>query len=48
MNQQNTTFYCYVAFAIIGVVHSAFVIFFAIMEDVKISQGETYDENKLE
>ena len=47
IQQRRTTFICYTAFSVIGVFHSAFVIFFAISEDVVISDGETYDPNRL-
>ena len=39
--------YCHIAYAIIGIAHSAFVIFFAICENVVVSDGETYDPDKL-
>ena len=47
MQQHKTTLYCYIAFAVIGIVHSTFVIIFALMEDVKISEGAVYEERLL-
>ena len=39
--------YCHIAYAIIGIAHSAFVIFFAIEENVIVSDGEIYDPDTL-
>ena len=44
IQQQKTTLYCYIAFAIIGVIHSSFVIFFAFNEEVISQDGSVYDK----
>ena len=47
MKEKKATLYCYLSFAVIGVVHSIFVITFALMEDVEISPGQIYDKSNL-
>ena len=39
--------YCYIAFIMIGIAHSLFVIFFAFQEDIFVSQGQSYDNDQL-
>lgn len=39
--------YCLIGFAVVGVIHSISVIFFAFQEDIVAEEGQTYDSDEL-